>query len=164
MTKFHEILKSFRLTQGYSQTHFAKLLNVSRRSYQYYETGKKLPSPEKLTEIANFLGVSVDHLLGVSTNSIADQFKNNSIVNKFQTQDFSSTPQQIDIALDTFYSAYRKNDSAWSDLSSLIINISLYQINKDSKDTELVTHLEEESLKLLKKLNSDYAFWADTQL
>lgn len=156
MSHFHEIIKEHRLNLGYSQAYFANLLNVSRRSYQYYEAGKKLPSVEKLTEIANILGVSVDSLLGLGDIPIAELVKRDSIVQKFQAQDFSSTSQQIDVALESFRSAFKENQEAWSDLSSLIFHLSLYQINKHSGTGDVLELLKSDTQKLLEKLNNNY--------
>lgn len=52
-----ERLRGFRLRAGFSQQNIADVLNVSRSTYTYYETGKTTPDPATLNRIAKILGV-----------------------------------------------------------------------------------------------------------
>ena len=52
-------LRKLRLKAGYSQKNVADLLNVSRSTYTYYETGKTSPDPFTLNRIARIFGVSM---------------------------------------------------------------------------------------------------------
>lgn len=42
----------------------AKVLDIDRTTYGKYETGDSSPHYEKLVELADFFGVSVDYLVG----------------------------------------------------------------------------------------------------
>lgn len=55
-----ERLRGFRLRAGFSQQNIADVLNVSRSTYTYYETGKTSPDPATLNRIAKILGVSLE--------------------------------------------------------------------------------------------------------
>lgn len=43
----------------------AKVLNLSPSGYAGYETGRYSPSPDILSELARFYGVTVDYILGI---------------------------------------------------------------------------------------------------
>ena len=53
-------LRKFRIDAGFSQKNVADMLNVSRSTYTYYETGKTTPDPATLNRIARLLGVSIE--------------------------------------------------------------------------------------------------------
>lgn len=69
----------------YSQQEMADMLNISRSTYTYYETGKSEPGQEKLRKICDILDVDFNTLLGYSDRELlagvaggesADLFKN----------------------------------------------------------------------------------------
>ncbi len=49
---------------NYSQQEMADMLNISRSTYTYYETGKSEPGQEKLRKICNILNTDYNTLLG----------------------------------------------------------------------------------------------------
>ena len=65
MAEIHlnEKLRSLREKCGFTQEQVAKVLNVDRSSYTYYETGKTEPSIASLVKLANMFKVSVNDLL-----------------------------------------------------------------------------------------------------
>lgn len=70
--EFYKRLKRLREDKGLSQEELAEKLNIPRTSVTHYERGDdRIPRPKRLQEIADFFGVSVDYLLGISksTNS-----------------------------------------------------------------------------------------------
>lgn len=64
MIIFKERLKELRTKKKMLQRDVAKYLNVTVRTYQYYESGELEPSLEKLVKIADLFEVSTDFLLG----------------------------------------------------------------------------------------------------
>ena len=64
MIKFAERLKEARKASGLKQSEVAEHLKIAVRSYQYYEGGRRRPDHETLVELADFLGVTTDYLLG----------------------------------------------------------------------------------------------------
>lgn len=54
-----ERMRALRLTYGAKQEEVAALLNVSRSTYSYYETGVTRPDPHVLGVLANFYRVPV---------------------------------------------------------------------------------------------------------
>ncbi|MCR5652892.1 MAG: helix-turn-helix domain-containing protein [Ruminococcus sp.] len=54
----------------YSQQEMADMLNISRSTYTYYETGKSEPGQEKLKKICEILNVDFNTLLGYSDEGI----------------------------------------------------------------------------------------------
>jgi transcriptional regulator with XRE-family HTH domain len=64
---FAERLRHLREDINLNQSELAKLLNISRQSISNYENGARFPNDEKLIlRIAQFFGVSIDYLLGVT--------------------------------------------------------------------------------------------------
>lgn len=69
-----ERLKTLRQKANLTQEEIAKKIGVSRPAYSYWEKGVKTPTPDKLTKIAKFYGVTTDYLLG--NESEDDEFAN----------------------------------------------------------------------------------------
>ena len=61
---FSERLKASRKSKGLTQKDLAAFLGISERGYQNYEMGKREPNLEVLKQLADFLGVTTDYLLG----------------------------------------------------------------------------------------------------
>lgn len=60
---FGEKLKILRKEKGYSQEEFAGLLNVSRQAVSKWESDRGTPETDKLLQISNMFGVTLDYLL-----------------------------------------------------------------------------------------------------
>ena len=56
-----------------TQTQLAKEINVSQRTYSYYENGERTIPPEVLIALAKFYNVSVDYILELSDNPIPNK-------------------------------------------------------------------------------------------
>ena len=63
---FSERLKRLRMEKGITQKELADRLHISRATIAGYESLGKEPDGEKLCALADFFGVSVDYLLGVT--------------------------------------------------------------------------------------------------
>ncbi|MCR5653219.1 MAG: helix-turn-helix transcriptional regulator [Ruminococcus sp.] len=48
---------------SYNQEQMAKMLNISRSTYTYYEIGKSEPGNQKLKALSRILGVDMNELL-----------------------------------------------------------------------------------------------------
>ncbi|MCH5317344.1 MAG: helix-turn-helix transcriptional regulator [Eubacterium sp.] len=66
--KFDENLRELRKEKGYSQEELAYKLNVTRQTVSKWENGSAMPDLKKLTELAEFFGVSMDALLGLDVD------------------------------------------------------------------------------------------------
>ena len=60
---FSDRLNETRKAKGYTAQNMADKLELALRSYQFYEGGKRSPSLDTLTKIADILDVSTDYLL-----------------------------------------------------------------------------------------------------
>ena len=63
-----ETIRNLRIDHNYTQQQIAKLLNISQNTYSQYEIGVLNYSVDALLKLADFYGVSVDYLLGRTTN------------------------------------------------------------------------------------------------
>ena len=59
-----ERLRALREKEGLTQKQVANYLQLSRSTYTYYELGKRQPSLQTLSRLAEFFHVSTDYLLG----------------------------------------------------------------------------------------------------
>ena len=57
-------LKKFREKKGVLQSDVAKALGINNSTYAYYERGEHSPGPDMLCKLADFFGVTVDEILG----------------------------------------------------------------------------------------------------
>ena len=61
---FEDRLKNLRKLKGYTQQEVADAVGIPRITYCSYERNQREPTAMVLKRIANFLGVSLDYLLG----------------------------------------------------------------------------------------------------
>lgn len=57
-------LKDLREDKDLTQEELSKAINITQRSYSYYERGDHMIPPEILCRLADYYKTSVDHLLG----------------------------------------------------------------------------------------------------
>lgn len=62
-------LKSARVNNNLSRSQVAELIGVSVSMIGHYETGERVPSVEILLKLASRYKVSIDYLLGNTTNN-----------------------------------------------------------------------------------------------
>ncbi len=61
-------IRDLREDADLKQKDLAKYLHISQNTYSQYETGVHSPPLETIVKIANYYGVSVDYLLGLTDN------------------------------------------------------------------------------------------------
>ena len=61
-------LREIRKAKGISQIKLAMELNTTQNTISRYETGEREPGIAELISLADFFGVSVDYLLGLTDN------------------------------------------------------------------------------------------------
>jgi len=64
-------MKQIREEKGYTLQQVADKLSLTRASISLYENGKRQPSTQILLALSKLYNVSIDYLLGNSTNSVA---------------------------------------------------------------------------------------------
>ena len=69
---FDKRIKSLREEKGISQAELAKRLYITRGAVNAWETGKAIPSIDKLMDLARFFRVSTDFLLGIEQKETID--------------------------------------------------------------------------------------------
>ena len=58
------LLKKYRKTVDMTQNEVAMELKISLQAYKHYEAGRRVPSLEMATKIADVFGITVDELVG----------------------------------------------------------------------------------------------------
>ena len=71
--KAYKRIRDMREDKDLTQTQLAKEINVSQRTYSYYEKGERTIPPEVLIALAKFYNVSVDYILELSDNPIPNK-------------------------------------------------------------------------------------------
>ena len=61
--KFNKKLRELRRGKGLSQEKLADILGVSRQSVAKWESANNYPEVDKLIELSNIFGVTIDRLL-----------------------------------------------------------------------------------------------------
>lgn len=62
----YERIRNLREDADLTQAEVGKKINVPQRTYAYYESGERMIPPQVLIALAQFYGVSVDYLLGLT--------------------------------------------------------------------------------------------------
>lgn len=76
-------LKMHRKEKGITQIRLSIEAGVSQETISAYESGKALPSAETLIKLSNYLNVSIDFLLDLTSNPIRNYDVENNEDNKF---------------------------------------------------------------------------------
>ncbi len=67
--KFPELLKDAREQKSLSQSELAELAGLQPSAISHFETGRRAPSFDNLKKLADSLSVSIDSLLGRTTDT-----------------------------------------------------------------------------------------------
>ena len=59
-------LRDLREDNDWSQAYVGEQINISQRTYAYYEAGEHMIPPDVLCALARLYGVSVDYLLNLT--------------------------------------------------------------------------------------------------
>lgn len=72
--RINERLRELRIKSGYTQNQIAKILNIDRSTYSYYEIGKTMPDVSALMILAKVFNISINELLEDESrpHSVAD--------------------------------------------------------------------------------------------
>ncbi|MCI1956282.1 MAG: helix-turn-helix domain-containing protein [Oscillospiraceae bacterium] len=81
MIEINERLRELRVKCGFTQNQLAKILNIDRSTYAYYETGKTRPDVSTIMTLAKIFNISVSELL-------EDEFLPQSVAERKDTRDY----------------------------------------------------------------------------
>ena len=77
----NERLRELRVKSGYTQYQIAKILNIDRSTYSYYEIGKTMPDINVLIKLSRIFNIPINELLadeesheGVSDSGATSSF------------------------------------------------------------------------------------------
>jgi transcriptional regulator with XRE-family HTH domain len=59
----NERLRELRLKSGYTQSQIAKILNIDRSTYSYYEIGKTMPDITVLLTLSRIFNIPINEML-----------------------------------------------------------------------------------------------------
>lgn len=87
---FSENLMRLRKSKGLSQEEFANEINVSRQTVSKWELGTSTPEMEKLIQMANFFGISVDDL--VNSEDATSKVNNTVSTDEINQKNYDTEP------------------------------------------------------------------------
>jgi len=67
--RINERLRELRIKSGYTQNQIARILNIDRSTYSYYEIGKTTPDVSALMTLAKVFNISISELLEDESNA-----------------------------------------------------------------------------------------------
>lgn len=70
MSSFAKRLRELRKNKGVGQKEVGAVIGVSDSSIRKYEAGDRTPTPEAITTLASYFGVTTDYLLGHHDNAV----------------------------------------------------------------------------------------------
>lgn len=79
MSSLGNRIKFLREQKNINQSEFAKILGIANSTLSQYETGQRIPSDEIKLKIANYFKVTIDYLLGNSSESTTIESENQDI-------------------------------------------------------------------------------------
>lgn len=103
MSVLGQRIKYIREKLNYSQKRLADALKISNVQLSRYESGDRKPEPEMIANIAEFLGVSTDYLLGI-TDDPSPKEKDGKISSAFYDQENITDEEKeyLDLQLEIF--------------------------------------------------------------
>lgn len=122
--RINERLRELRVKSGYTQSQIAKILNIDRSTYSYYEIGKTMPDISVLITLAKVFNIPINELL-------ADE----------------SSPQVIaDVGFRTDYIHGKKNTSHIYELSDREKElVGMFRTYTEEQQNSVLKELKEKS-------------------
>lgn len=81
-------IKFLREKEGLSQKEFAKKMNISRSTASMYESGKNIPPDDIKIIMAKYFGVSLDYLMGLTSDPTPSREITTDFANILEEMDF----------------------------------------------------------------------------
>ncbi|OCN02523.1 helix-turn-helix transcriptional regulator [Caproicibacter fermentans] len=129
--RINERLRELRIKSGYTQNQIAKILNIDRSTYSYYEIGKTMPDVSALMILAKVFNISINELLEDESrpHSVADSGIRSDYVHgkKNSSHIYELSPQEKELV--GLFRAYPDDQK-----TSLLLNLK--DRLKNSKDSE----------------------------
>lgn len=131
MLRLKEIREKYDLTQR----EIAKLLNVSKTTYNYYETGERFIPIKRLNDYCNIFKVSADYVLGFTNHNIIPKEKyhlNKKLISK-RIKDIRIINNLTQTDLAKILNTSQSTISAYENGHNLLLTAFLYELNKKLK-------------------------------
>ena len=152
--KFDENLRELRKEKGYSQEELAYRLNVTRQTVSKWENGSAMPDLKKLTELAEFFGVSMDTLLGLGVENSREAGSDHSAFEAY----VQYTDQRIAALEASFNQNNKKKTSAFAVIVSIVLCILIIWLMSYSSNVRSVLNNLSYSVQYLQnQINYNYS-------
>lgn len=152
--KFDENLRELRKEKGHSQEELAYKLNVTRQTVSKWENGSAMPDLKKLTELAEFFGVSMDTLLGLDVEGGSTTSNDNSAFEAY----VQYTDQRIAALEASLNQNSKKKTSAFAVIVSIVLCILIiWLMNYSSNVRSVLNNLSYSVQYLQNQINYNYS-------
>lgn len=129
MILFGQILRTLREDKDLKQSDLASLLNISSSAYGFYEQGKREPSLDSLIKLSEFFDVSIDYLLGLTSEN-----KPNNVSAISNAPSLSQQLNDEDIEVLEYYHKLDKIDKQWIIGQMIDLDRKSHQKENDIRD------------------------------
>lgn len=128
-------LRKIRERHGFSQRETARLLKISKSSYNYYETGEYIISLNHLNDFCNKFHVSMDYVVGltdINTNSsVNKRYRINPKVIGIRIKKIRKKKKMTQIDLANLLNTSQSNISAYENGKNTILTAFAYTLAKE---------------------------------
>jgi len=111
LKEFGKRLKTLRTAQGFTQAQLAKKVKLTQAAISQFEDGKRIPSSSALQKIATGLGLSLDELVGASTEDSTNSEKDAAIQSLVAKLKRKSVNTEAIVALNRFMDAQFQDEN-----------------------------------------------------
>lgn len=124
-------IKELRQSKNLSQAELAERVGITRQGISLYEKGKRTPKLEMWQKLADFFGVSVPYLQGISSVKDAEAFKNFKYFLDYLSK-ISKLPDEYQenysIKTDELLAFYRENDrNVFNLLGNILLKLTRHE-------------------------------------
>lgn len=130
----NERLRELRIKSGYTQVQIAKILNIDRSTYSYYEIGKTTPDVTVLITLAKVFNIPIENLLSDegSQEIVSDsELKTNYIRSKKNSSHIYELSSDERILVGAFRSCPPEGQKKIMDYIKNILKRHTYDKNQD---------------------------------
>lgn len=128
-------LRKIRERQGISQRETARLLKISKSSYNYYETGEYIISLNHLNDFCNKFHVSMDYVVGLTdiniNSNITKRYRINPKIIGMRIKKIRKKKKMTQIDLAELLNTSQSNISAYENGKNMVLTAFAYTMAKN---------------------------------
>lgn len=151
-------IKELRQSKNLSQAELAERVGITRQGISLYEKGKRTPKLEMWQKLADFFGVSVPYLQGISSVKDAKAFKNFKYFLDYLSK-ISKLPdayqEYYSIKTDELLAFYRENDrNVFNLLGNILLKLTRHEKTNETLKKAIKEISENSDIEDISEINA----------